>query len=60
MQRIVLENLFVFPGQTKLNMICATGSDSQEEYGRPYKLDWCKKLKHPPPTTTTRASTTEQ
>ena len=47
-QVTMLETLFAVHGQAKLNMSSVAKDDSTACNDRPYQLDWCKYLKHPP------------
>ncbi|CAF4321154.1 unnamed protein product, partial [Rotaria sordida] len=42
--RYLIETLFIIHGETKLNMICPLGGDSQQRYDNPYNVIWCKSL----------------
>ncbi|CAF1424811.1 unnamed protein product [Rotaria sordida] len=42
--RYIIKTLFIIHGETKLNMICPVGTDVEQCYGLPYKLDWYANL----------------
>ncbi|CAF1457680.1 unnamed protein product, partial [Rotaria sordida] len=42
--RYIIETLFIIHGETKLNMICPLGGNTEKRYGRPYNLHWCDNL----------------
>ena len=42
--RYLIETLFIIHGETKLNMICPVGGDSQLRYGRVFDLAWCANM----------------
>jgi hypothetical protein len=50
--RYIIKTLFLIHGETKLNMICPIGGDSENRYGRPYNLVWCADLNNPSISTT--------
>ncbi|CAF1336713.1 unnamed protein product [Adineta steineri] len=56
--RYIIETLFIIHGETKLNMICPIGGDSEQRYGRPYGPVWCLNLNRSSICTTIRTRRT--
>ena len=42
--RYLIETLFIIHGETKLNMICPMGGDSQLRYGPVFDVAWCANM----------------